>query len=105
MITISTEKCKYYRNRKGGTNLFHDGFVYRKKAKYRNTINWVCAKAPVRDMEHRLVFCHGRCVTDEDGFVRLGKRNHNHPAIDSDHTPQEKYELIDEISYRNLYTE
>lgn len=98
------DKCKFFRNRKGGMNLFYDGFVYRKKAKYRNTINWVCAKAPIRDAENRLILCHGRCVTDEDGFVRLGKRSHNHAAVDLCHE-QVKYELIDEVNYRNLYIE
>lgn len=86
-------------------NLFYDGYVYRKKAKYRNTINWVCAKAPSRDANNRLVLCHGRCVTDEDGFVRLGKRNHNHPPSNFDNRNEEKYELLDEINYRNLYIE
>lgn len=80
---------KFVRNRKGGINLIYGGFVYRKKAAYKNTTNWVCAKAPTRDSNNRLVLCYGRCVTDEGNRVRLSKKGHNHPPAD--------IELLDDI--------
>lgn len=99
-MKISSSGCKFYRNRKGGINLYHDGFIYRRKAKYRNTINWVCSRAPIRDENNRLILCYGRCVTDEDGFLRLSKKGHNHAAVDMD--VAENYDYIHEINYKNL---
>lgn len=71
---------KLYKNRKDGINLYCDGYVYRKKANYRSSINWVCAKAPYRDETNKLITCPGRCVTNEDGIIKLSKKGHNHEA-------------------------
>lgn len=65
-------------------------------------MNWVCAKAPIRDSNNRLILCHGRCVTDEGCYVRLSKKGHNHPAVDIEITQTDKYELMDEINYKTL---
>lgn len=62
----------------------YKGFVYRKKASYKNTTNWVCAKAPTRDHNNRLVLCYGRCVTDEKNHIRLSKKGHNHLPMEID---------------------
>lgn len=52
--------------------------MYRKKANFRSSINWVCAKAPYRDENNKLISCPGRCVTNEDGEIKLSKKAHNH---------------------------
>lgn len=105
MLRVKSDRCKFFRNRKGGINLFCDGFVYRKKAKFRNTINWVCSKAPVRDGNNRLILCYGRCVTDEDGFVRLSKKGHNHLPVEIDFNDPDKFEFLHEINYQHLLIE
>lgn len=83
-ILLIVQQGKFVRNRKGGINLLYDGFLYRKKAEYKNTTNWVCAKATTRDTENRLIMCYGRCVTDKRNRVRLSRKAHNHPPIDID---------------------
>ncbi|XP_031625147.1 modifier of mdg4-like isoform X20 [Contarinia nasturtii] len=83
---------RFVPNRKGGINLLYDGYLYRKKATYRNTTNWVCAKAPTRDSNNRLILCYGRCVTDEGHHVRLSKKGHNHPPVDIDLLEDVKHE-------------
>lgn len=64
--------------------------MYRKKANFRSSINWVCAKAPCRDENNKVVWCPGRCVTNEEGSIQLSKKPHNHlPVIvssDDDYT-------------------
>jgi hypothetical protein len=61
------------RNRKGGWNLTHNGYTYRKKAEFLNTINWVCSFS---------AFCKGRLVTDSGGFLKkIGKQSHSHRAV------------------------
>lgn len=55
-------------NRRGGTNLWYGGHVYRKKVVYHNTINWVCLRGT----------CSGRATTRQDGSIKLGKTPHNH---------------------------
>lgn len=74
---------KLYKNRKDGINLYCAGYVYRKKAHFRSSINWVCAKAPYRDENNKLISCPGRCVTNEDGEIKLSKKAHNHkPSVE-----------------------
>lgn len=78
-----THGYKLYKNRKDGINLYCQGYVYRKKANFRSSINWVCAKAPYRDENNKLVSCPGRCVTNEDGEIKLSKKAHNHePSVE-----------------------
>lgn len=89
---------RFVRNRKGGINLLYGGFVYRKKAEYKNTTNWVCAKAPTRDCNNRLILCYGRCVTDGGNRVRLSKKGHNHPPADIEIIDDPKAEYLDSKS-------
>lgn len=94
------------RNRKGGINLMYKGFVYRKKATYKNTTNWVCAKAPTRDHNNRLVLCYGRCVTDEKNHIRLSKKGHNHLPSDTDILEYPKLEAVQEdVNYSSYFIE
>lgn len=72
---------KLYKNRKDGINLYYNGYVYRRKAYFRNSINWVCAKAPYRDANQKLVCCPGRCVTSENGTIKLSKKRHIHEPV------------------------
>lgn len=105
MLSLSTGRHgKFVRNRKGGINLLYGGFVYRKKAEYKNTTNWVCAKAPTRDTNNRLVLCYGRCVTDEGNRVRLSKKGHNHPPMEIDMLEYPKHDL-QEISLGTYFIE
>lgn len=89
---------RFVRNRKGGINLLYGGFVYRKKAEYKNTTNWVCAKAPARDSNNRLIACYGRCVTDEGNRVRLSKKGHNHSPLEIEFLEDSKTEYLDSKS-------
>lgn len=101
---LTARQANFVRNRKGGINLLYRGFVYRKKAEYKNTTNWVCAKAPTRDSNNRLILCYGRCVTDEGNRVRLSKKGHNHPPVDIDMLEYPKLEYQD-MQYGTLYIE
>lgn len=103
-IFFTVRYGKYVRNRKGGINLLYGGFLYRKKAEYKNTTNWVCAKAPTRDRNNRLVLCYGRCVTDEGNRVRLSKKGHNHPPTEIELLDDLKNEY-QEISYGSIVIE
>lgn len=97
---------KFVRNRKGGINLVYKGFVYRKKATYKNTTNWVCAKAPTRDHNNRLILCYGRCVTDEKNHIRLSKKGHNHLPMDIDFLEYPKNESIQEdVNFGSYFIE
>lgn len=73
--------------------------MYRKKAEYKNTTNWVCAKAPQRDTNNRLILCYGRCVTDEGNYVRLSKKGHNHPPLDIEVLVDTKQDYNDDYTF------
>lgn len=94
---------KLYKNRKRGINLFYRGYMYRKKAYFRSSVNWVCAKAPFRDETNKVVWCPGRCVTNEDGSIHLSKKPHNHlPVVvsaDHQYTLSDLTENVDEAAY------
>lgn len=102
VFCLTVRRGKFVRNRKGGINLLYGGFVYRKKAEYKNTTNWVCAKAPTRGSNNRLILCYGRCVTDESNHVRLSKKEHNHPPEFETFDDPKQYQ---EISYRSYIIE
>lgn len=55
-------------NRRGGQNLWHCGYVYRKKTQFANSTNWIC-------MNNK---CPARVITT-DKMIKYGKRKHNHP--------------------------
>lgn len=57
-------------NRRGGLNLWFNGYVYRKKIEYVNTINWVCLQNN----------CSGRVTTRINNHkIKESKKIHNHP--------------------------
>lgn len=76
--------------------------MYRKKAYFRQSINWVCAKAPFRDENNKVIWCPGRCVTNEDGTIHLSKKPHNHlpvvVSVDDDYTLADLTANLDETS-------
>lgn len=56
-------------NRRGGMNLWYNGYVYRKKIEYCNTINWVCLQNN----------CSGRVTTRiNESSIKESKKAHNH---------------------------
>ena len=56
---------------KGGLKLCHDGFLYTKKAKSKNTIRWECTN-------RRSLTCKGAISTNHDVNVILSTNDHNH---------------------------
>uniref|UniRef100_A0A8D8FEX1 (northern house mosquito) hypothetical protein n=2 Tax=Culex pipiens TaxID=7175 RepID=A0A8D8FEX1_CULPI len=82
------ENYELINNRKGGLNLLYEGYVYRRKADYASTVNWVCANPNTARFisDPALVLgytgvCAARCVTNKEGGIKLGKKGHNHPPI------------------------
>lgn len=62
----------------------------------------MCAKAPTRDSNNRLILCYGRCVTDEKNRVRLSKKGHNHPPMDV--YPKDDHEEVC-LVYNSIFTD
>ncbi|XP_055594740.1 modifier of mdg4-like isoform X15 [Uranotaenia lowii] len=101
--------CKYelIGNRKGGLNLCYRGYLYRRKADFANTVNWVCANPHY----NRFIgstdsspyggyadTCAARCTTNKEGGIKLSKKGHNHPPMvqyESD-DPMKQYEINSE---------
>uniref|UniRef100_A0A1L8DCU2 BTB domain-containing protein n=1 Tax=Nyssomyia neivai TaxID=330878 RepID=A0A1L8DCU2_9DIPT len=66
-------------NRKHGTNLHLYGYLYRKKAVFSNTINWICSKAAKKCLKTgKWISCSARVITNQSGGFKLGKIPHNH---------------------------
>lgn len=74
---------KLVKNRNHGFNLEYGGYVYRRKMVYRNSINWVCTRQSNRGagVDSGGGMCPGRCVTNVNGQIKLGKRGHDHPPL------------------------
>ncbi|XP_021693996.1 modifier of mdg4 isoform X37 [Aedes aegypti] len=73
-------------NRKGGLNLCYQGYIYRKKTQFANTMNWVCANPNYNrftgyNRGSELGLCAARCITNNDGGIKLSKKGHNHPPM------------------------
>lgn len=74
-------------NRKGGLNLCYEGYMYRRKAEFANTVNWVCANPNYnrfisdRNSYQYTGMCAARCITNKTGGIKLGKKGHNHPPM------------------------
>lgn len=81
-------------NRKNGVNLFYQGYVYRRKANFRNSVNWVCSKPQSRD--GRTTFCPARCVTNASGAIKFGRRSHDHAPSYPVHRFGTNFELAPE---------
>lgn len=62
-------------NRRGGTNLAHNGFLYTVERKYKTTTNWVCNKNGNATLR-----CPARCVTSND-TIKLSRKEHNHDPV------------------------
>ncbi|XP_055704616.1 modifier of mdg4-like isoform X31 [Phlebotomus papatasi] len=66
-------------NRKHGTNLYLCGYVYRKKAVFSNTVNWICSRAAKKCADTgKWVSCSARVITNQMGGIKIGKLPHNH---------------------------
>lgn len=63
------ERYELVTNRKMGINLVYRGYAYRRKASFRNTVNWVCARAAA---------CPARVVTNGEGAIKLSRKWHDH---------------------------
>lgn len=70
------ERYELVTNRKMGINLVYRGYAYRRKVSFRNTVNWVCARAAA---------CPARVVTNGEGAIKLSRKWH-------DHGPQSQYD-------------
>lgn len=66
-------------NIRKGRHLIFEGYAYRQKKVYKNTVNWVCASSNVRDSDtDKFKSCLARCVTNTNGEIKFGKNEHNH---------------------------
>ncbi|XP_055616856.1 modifier of mdg4-like isoform X23 [Toxorhynchites rutilus septentrionalis] len=87
-------------NRKGGLNLCYEGYMYRKKAEFANTVNWVCANPNYnRYLRDWNVYgykgmCGARCITNRGGGIKLSKKYHNHPPmLQHEDDPERSYTI------------
>ncbi|XP_030374919.1 modifier of mdg4-like isoform X11 [Scaptodrosophila lebanonensis] len=70
--------CKYFymRNQKQGYNLIFNGYMYKKEASFRATVNWICSDGNGKRLSENK--CSARAITKIDGGIKLGKNLHNH---------------------------
>ncbi|XP_067618562.1 FLYWCH-type zinc finger-containing protein 1-like isoform X2 [Eurosta solidaginis] len=61
----------YLRNQKQGYNLIFQGFMYKKEASFRSTINWICSNGNGRRVSDNK--CAARCITNWEGALKLDK--------------------------------
>ncbi|KAL7727405.1 hypothetical protein ACLKA6_003063 [Drosophila palustris] len=67
----------FMRNQKQGYNLIFNGYMYKKEASFRATVNWICSDGNgKRSTENK---CSARAITKFAGGIKLGKNPHNHP--------------------------
>ncbi|XP_017119638.2 modifier of mdg4-like isoform X14 [Drosophila elegans] len=73
------EKHDYFflRNQKQGFNLVFNGYMYKKEASFRATVNWICSDGNGKRLNENK--CSARAITKFDGGIKLGKNAHNHP--------------------------
>ncbi|XP_054085983.1 modifier of mdg4 isoform X11 [Zeugodacus cucurbitae] len=76
-VWLENQEVFYMRNQKQGYNLLFNGFMYKKEASFRSTINWICSRGNGRRVSDNK--CTARCITKWDGSIKLGKHPHNHP--------------------------
>ncbi|XP_011198631.2 modifier of mdg4 isoform X10 [Bactrocera dorsalis] len=76
-VWLENQEVLYMRNQKQGYNLIFNGFMYKKEASFRSTINWICSRGNGRRVSDNK--CTARCITKWDGSIKLGKHPHNHP--------------------------
>uniref|UniRef100_A0A1A9VHY4 FLYWCH-type domain-containing protein n=1 Tax=Glossina austeni TaxID=7395 RepID=A0A1A9VHY4_GLOAU len=64
-------------NQKQGYNLIFHGYMYKKEASFRSTVNWICSNGNGKRASDNK--CTARCITKMEGSLKLGKNPHNHP--------------------------
>ncbi|KRF78266.1 modifier of mdg4 isoform X11 [Drosophila virilis] len=67
----------FIRNQKQGYNLIFNGYMYKKEASFRATINWICSDGNGKRINENK--CSARAITKFEGGIKLGKNPHNHP--------------------------
>ncbi|XP_012159354.1 modifier of mdg4 isoform X11 [Ceratitis capitata] len=75
-VWLENQQVFYMRNQKQGYNLIFNGYMYKKEASFRSTINWICSRGNGRRVSDNK--CTARCITKLDGSIKLGKHPHNH---------------------------
>lgn len=76
-VWLENETYHYMRNQKQGLNLIFRGYMYKKEASFRSTINWICSSGNGKRVSENK--CTARCITKLEGGLKLGKNPHNHP--------------------------
>ncbi|XP_075153031.1 modifier of mdg4-like isoform X11 [Haematobia irritans] len=76
-VWLDNEIYHYMRNQKQGLNLIFRGYMYKKEASFRSTINWICSNGNGKRVSENK--CTARCITKIEGGLKLGKNPHNHP--------------------------
>ncbi|KAH8346202.1 hypothetical protein KR067_011276, partial [Drosophila pandora] len=76
-VWIEKEDYYFQRNQKQGVNLVFNGYMYKKEACFRATVNWVCSEGNGKRVTENK--CSARAITKYDGGIKLGKNAHNHP--------------------------
>ncbi|XP_058981481.1 modifier of mdg4 isoform X14 [Musca domestica] len=76
-VWLDNEVYHYIRNQKQGLNLIFRGYMYKKEASFRSTINWICSNGNGKRVSENK--CTARCITKVEGGLKLGKNPHNHP--------------------------
>ncbi|XP_060650277.1 modifier of mdg4-like isoform X10 [Drosophila nasuta] len=67
----------FMRNQKQGYNLIFNGYMYKKEASFRATVNWICSDGNGKRLTDNK--CSARAITKFAGGIKLGKNAHNHP--------------------------
>lgn len=76
-VWLEDQKMFFLRNQKQGYNLIFHGYMYKKEASFRSTINWICSSGNGKRVSENK--CTARCITNSEGALKLGKNQHNHP--------------------------
>ncbi|BFF90422.1 uncharacterized protein DMAD_08950 [Drosophila madeirensis] len=73
------EKIPYFfmRNQKQGYNLVFNGYMYKKEASFKYSVNWICSDGNGKRLNENK--CAARAITKTDGGIKLGRNAHNHP--------------------------
>ncbi|XP_059611364.1 modifier of mdg4-like isoform X21 [Phlebotomus argentipes] len=79
-VWIPNAQLVFTKNNKGRQLLTYRGYTYRKEASFKTSTNWICSS----DKENQTTSCNARCVTRQDGAIKLGKRQHNHAKVLTD---------------------
>ncbi|XP_020715788.1 modifier of mdg4 isoform X2 [Ceratitis capitata] len=68
-VWLENQQVFYMRNQKQGYNLIFNGYMYKKEASFRSTINWICSRGNGRRVSDNK--CTARCITKLDGSIKL----------------------------------